>query len=240
MTEEHVFDLIPAYTLGTLDDDEIVHVDKHLSACKTCQAEVQSYQLVINDLPLGTSLSSPPRGLKSKILSQAIQLEKASESREEIGFWESLRKAYYSLAPTWGVASLVIVLALFVSNILLWQQFNNLTQSNKGILASIEMIGSEITPDATGKLVTSVDGEYGVLVVDRLPQLDSKEQYQLWLIKDGDRTDGGVFSVNEEGYGALFVSSELPLSYYSAFGVTVEPAGGSPGPTGAKVLGGES
>jgi len=46
--------------------------------------------------------------------------------------------------------------------------------------------------------------------------------------------------VNEEGYGSIVVSSqEQPLISYSDFGVTVEPAGGSLGPTGEKVLGGE-
>jgi anti-sigma-K factor RskA len=58
-----------------------------------------------------------------------------------------------------------------------------------------------------------------------------------WLIENGQRTSGGVFSVSQEGYGSLRVSSPQPLSNYSAFGITVEPVGGSPGPTGNKVLG---
>jgi anti-sigma-K factor RskA len=59
----------------------------------------------------------------------------------------------------------------------------------------------------------------------------------LWLIQDGQRTSGGVFSVSDEGYGSLWISSPEPLATYSAFGITIEPAGGSPGPTGDKVLG---
>ena len=85
--------------------------------------------------------------------------------------------------------------------------------------------------------MVSTDGEHGTLVVDGLPALDEERQYQLWLIEDGQRTSGGVFSVNPEGYGSLWVLSPEPLSGYSAFGITIEPAGGSPGPTGAKVLG---
>ena len=56
---------------------------------------------------------------------------------------------------------------------------------------------------------------------------------------DGLRTSGGVFSVSEEGYGYLEVSSEKPLFDYSEFGITTEPLGGSQEPTGEKVLGGE-
>jgi anti-sigma-K factor RskA len=47
-----------------------------------------------------------------------------------------------------------------------------------------------------------------------------------------------VFSVSKEGYGALTVAAEQPLNIYSALGITVEPRGGSPGPTGEKVMGG--
>jgi anti-sigma-K factor RskA len=75
------------------------------------------------------------------------------------------------------------------------------------------------------------------LVVDHLPPLDPAHQYQLWLIQDGQRTSGAVFSVNPEGYGSVWVSSPQPLANYSAFGVSIEPAGGSLAPTGARVLG---
>jgi anti-sigma-K factor RskA len=87
-------------------------------------------------------------------------------------------------------------------------------------------------------LFLSKNGEYGTLMVDHLPPLGQDQQYQLWLIKDGKRTSGGVFSVNLDGYGSLWVTSPEWLANYSALGITIEPTGGSPGPTGAKVLGG--
>lgn len=240
MAEEHVFDLIPGYALGALDEDERKLVDEHLADCKTCQAEFQSYKIVVDDLPLGVKISSPPPGLKAKILAQVTEERKPTASQEGIGFWEAVRNALVSHAPAWGALSLVVVLALVVSNLLLWRQLGSLRASNQQVLTTIAMNGTELTPEASGMLVMSVDGEYGVLVVDRLPHLDNSEQYQLWLIQDGQRTSGGVFSVNDEGYGSLLISSVQPLSSYSAFGVTVEPAGGSPGPTGVKVLGGET
>ena len=88
-------------------------------------------------------------------------------------------------------------------------------------------------------LVIGSDGDEGGLVVEDLPALDANHQYQLWLIdRDGQRTSGAVFSVDAEGYGTTMVTSPLPLTSYVAFGVTAEPIGGSPGPTGQKVLGG--
>jgi anti-sigma-K factor RskA len=69
--------------------------------------------------------------------------------------------------------------------------------------------------------------------------LGSDQQYQLWLVLDDERTSGGVFSVDYYGYGAMVIHAPRPLNEYTSFGVTVEPAGGSPAPTGEKVLGGE-
>ena len=88
-------------------------------------------------------------------------------------------------------------------------------------------------------IVMSLDGEYGTLVVDHLPNLEAERQYQLWLVRDGIRTSGGIFSVSEEGYASLIVSSPDPLDSYQAFGITIEPSGGSPGPTGERVLAGQ-
>ena len=101
----------------------------------------------------------------------------------------------------------------------------------------IAMVGTGAAPASAGTLVVDSEGEYGTLVVEGLPALDQDHQYQVWLIRDGQRTSGGVFSVSPEGYGALMLSSPEPLSSYPAFGVTIEPEGGSPGPTGDKVLG---
>jgi len=81
----------------------------------------------------------------------------------------------------------------------------------------VMLTGTEAAPGVTGTIVISTAGESGTLVVDGLPSLDEARQYQLWLIRDGQRTSGGVFSVNPdlsrftyhdrpryEEYGAFF------------------------------------
>ena len=96
--------------------------------------------------------------------------------------------------------------------------------------------GSEAAPEARGIIYISADGRNGTLVVDGLPTLGEEQQYQLWLIVDGQRDSGAVFSVNLEGYRGQQIEAPRPLRDYGAFGVTIEPAGGSPGPTGQRVL----
>jgi anti-sigma-K factor RskA len=134
---------------------------------------------------------------------------------------------------------LVVVAVLVIGSLWLGGQLGGPGDAiEPGVLRTINLTGTEAAPEATGLLVVSLDGEHGTLVVDGLAPLGQEQQYQLWLIQDGQRTSGGVFSVSEEGYGSLWISSPEPLSSYGAFGITIEPAGGSPGPTGDKVLGG--
>ena len=80
------------------------------------------------------------------------------------------------------------------------------------------------------------NGEATLSITD-LPKLPADKQYQLWLIQDGQRDSGAVFSVDTNGSAQVNIDAKRPLTEYRAFGITIEPAGGSPGPTGERVLG---
>jgi len=235
--EEHILDLIPAYALDCLDQDDELLVADHLAGCAACRAELEEYQAVVEDLPLAMVASQPPPRLRENILQQARQSKEAAAAAQKSAPPRQSRPIWS--APAFSFLSLVIVLLLGASNLLLWSRLNAVERQSQESLRTVTLQGTAITPQATGMLVISVDGEHGTLVVDRLPVLDESQQYQLWLIRDGMRTSGGIFSVDEYGYGAVWVHAPDPLASYPAFGITIEPAGGSPGPTGDKVLGGE-
>lgn len=237
--EKHLFDLLPAYALGSLDNEEERQVSEHLATCTICRAELQAYEQVVQDLPLAIAQIDPPGNIKDAIMAHARNDGEAIGQPPGQTWWERITQTMRASAPAWGMASLILILILGISNLVLWGRLSEVERVAQNVLISIPMQGTEVTPQAVGMIVVSRDGEHGTLVVDGLPVLDEISQYQLWLIRDGQRTSGGVFSVDEEGYGNLWVSSPDPLLSYSAFGITVEPAGGSPGPTGDKVLGGE-
>ncbi len=72
--------------------------------------------------------------------------------------------------------------------------------------------GSDYAPGAVGTIVVSRDGEHGALVVDGLGTLNPGQQYQLWLIRKGVRTSGGVFSVDIHGYATMYVRITAAVS----------------------------
>ncbi len=225
----HVLELLPAYSLECLDQDEASRVAEHLASCSECRAELLAYEAITAQLALGAPESSPPARLKGEILRsvQAPRTDAASARREG--------RSWRRTAPAWGIAALVLLVALIASNLWWWQRSDSV---GPGEMQVVAMVGTDEAPAATGTLLITADGEYGTLIVDHLPPPDAGLGYQLWLIRDGERVSGGMLNVSPEGYGVLEVSSPEPLSSYSDFGVTIEPAGGSPGPTGDKVLGG--
>jgi anti-sigma-K factor RskA len=228
-THTDIFNLIPGYALGCLDDDELILVSEHLADCVECQTELQSYGSIIDRLALAAPETLPSPALHRRLMQQ-IQVPPSQHIPQE-----SSRNLWGWITPFWAGAGLLIILILTASNLFLWWQLNQPAQPD--MLNSIMLTGTQVAPDATGVIILRSYGEYGTLVVDHLPPLDTDYQYQLWLIDDDQRTSGGVFSVSDNGCSSVEILTSEPLDSYSAFGISIEPAGGSPGPTGQKVLG---
>ena len=238
--QEHIVDLIPGYALNALSHEEQRNVQLHLAQCASCSAELVAYQFVVDQLAFAAPEFSPPPRLKQAILGRVGTQTLAPSAPVRQNWLENLRRRLVSLlpaSPTWSLVSLILILVLAGSNLALWQQMRGIRQEQ----AEYRMVSLEPTqsaPGSSGLLVISPGGRFGALIVDGLADLPANRQYQLWLTKDGKRTSGGVFSVIQGGYGVLRVNAPEPLINFQSFGITIEPFGGSPRPTGDKVLGG--
>ena len=224
----HVRESLPAYALECLDQEEASRVATHLASCAECRAELAAYEAVTAQLALGGPDALPPASLRDQIMGR-VRAPAVAPARRAPHPWGR------RVTGAWGLAALVLLVALVASNLWWWQRSQRVGPSAMQMVA---MAGTEKVPGATGTLLITADGEYGTLIVDGLPALEPGLAYQLWLIRNGQRVSGGMFAVNDEGYGVLEVWSPEPLASYTAFGLTIEPAEGSPGPTGDKVLDG--
>jgi anti-sigma-K factor RskA len=234
----HVLDWIPGYALDCLSHGEMLQVAEHLSGCASCRAELEAYRQVVDQFTLAIPEISPRPALKQNLLQRLAEgpVQAPAES-----FWSRFWKGGQGsrrAQPAWALAGLLLIVILAAGNVWLLWRVNRLEAATPENFQVVLLAGTDKAPTASGILVINQDGESGTLVVDSLPPLDEARQYQLWLIQDGKRSNGGVFSVLPNGYGTLAIYSEQPLNNFSTFGITVEPAGGSPGPTGDKVLGG--
>ncbi|MDD5368747.1 MAG: anti-sigma factor [Anaerolineaceae bacterium] len=232
----HVFDDLAAYALGSLEPQEQQRVSGHLEQCGSCQKELAAYQAVTDQLMLAVPERTPSPDLRARILNQ-VASQADPILNERVSWIERLKNFLIAPVPAWGlVAALAIIVALIAFN-LLGLGGNQTAAAND--FRVVRLAGTESAAAATGWIVISRDGQAGTLIVQNLPPLGEAQQYQLWLTKDGERKSGAVFSVDSSGYASNWVYSQEPLSEYRQFGITIEPRGGSPGPTGAKVLGGK-
>lgn len=233
--ETHVLDLLPAYALGSLEADELRRVEEHLVSCLVCRKESQAFQTVAEELSLAAPASLPSPDLRDRLM-QRVQasrpMERASSPVPARPFWERL-------LPVWGLTSLFLILGLALSTLSLWQRINHLEFATApGGMRAVPLSATNNAPQATGFVLISADGDDGALVVDGLPSLGESQQYQLWLIRDGQRTSGAIFSTDEKSYGGTRIRAPRRLTDYAAVDVTIEPTGGSSQPTGKPVLAG--
>lgn len=233
----HVFDLLPAYALGALDEADAELVASHLASCYLCRTELGSFQAVVEVLPLAVPEASPPPALKSRLMNQMQSLRAPKPVRVQPARPPLLQR----LLPIWGFASLLLIVVLAASNLLLWRQVNNreVFTGPLGMRAIALNNNVEAAPRGSGFVLISADGEEGALVVDALPELDPSLQYQVWLIRDGQSLRGPAFTVDETGYRGARIEAPESLLSYSEIAVTIEPVeGDDPSPTGEQVLGG--
>lgn len=88
-----------------------------------------------------------------------------------------------------------------------------------------------------GALIVDKNGKFGVLQLEGVTALPEDQDFQLWFIINGeDRVSGGVFDATDDHTALHFVELPDDFDAFEAAGVTVEPKGGSPAPTGASVL----
>ena len=234
MSKAHVDELLPAYALGSLDSDEYLLVSQHLAGCPQCQEALAAYEDVVAAMPLAVAEAEPTNSLRQKILDDVGATEAEPRGFKQQSSTSRFR-SFLAATPAWGWAGLAIILLLVTSNILLWGQMES--RPNPDTFMVFTLRGTENGPRAEGLLILDKDGDTGTLVVNELSPLDESQQYQLWLIAGEERTSGAVFSVSDRGYGRAYISLPESLSTYTGVGITIEPAGGSPGPTGPKVLG---
>lgn len=232
--DDHVVELLAAYALGALDDAEVAQVEAHLPGCAACRAELREIEAITNDLPLAIAEVNPPASVQQQLWANINPPQTEMVHQKRPSLWQQMIATYkqHRAIAFSQLALLALVLILFTSTILLWQQANKLSSATqRGRLQAIHLNSTGVIPDADGYLTVSGDGLSGAIILDQVPQLAEDQQYQLWLVKDGMRVSAALLSVDELGYGGGRVNAPESLFNYSSAEVTIEPVDGSSQPT---------
>ncbi len=135
----------------------------------------------------------------------------------------------------------------------LQQQNNTLQQVNKTLqeevreqqtqFASLSKIESAIVvpPTDAGPIEASgtlfLNGDQGTFLLAGLEPLPEDQTYQLWVAADDQPiVSAGLVPLNDGPITAFSFTPPLPADEITVVGLSIEPAGGSPEPTGEIVL----
>lgn len=237
------FENIPAYALGALDAEESRALEAHLQTCPSCQAELESYRKVGENLLMAAPPQDPPAALRRQLQARLPSAQKARRPRPGWSLGQ-LNLGQLGLATA---AILLLVLNLFsflqIRSLQLQQErLARQLETSQTALAMLTYPDSETLPlegpGIVGTLLLDRDRNVALLTAWNLPDLQADQTYQVWLIDpQGGRTSGGIFEPESElPFTSATIISADSLANYVGIGVTVEPAGGSPQPTGERVF----
>ena len=105
----HVKELIPAYALNCLDNDEAAQVAAHLNDCPVCRAELESYQQVVDELAYTAPDAIPPAGLCDRLRKVVQPAPTESPSQP---WWQTLADLFRRPVPAWSLAGALALLLI--------------------------------------------------------------------------------------------------------------------------------
>ena len=257
---ERIEDLFPLYALGALTDEERMQVDAYVASAPDAEARLAELIRAASALPYAAEPVDPSPEVKQAVMERVnadARARSAAARRNPLPrLWDAVRlrlRARWVMPVAAGLSVLAAGAAFAWAVSLngevarlraqlaalqrdLAQQRQTLAQIAAPNVRTMAIAGTEHQPAARGQLVADPRSTSAVLVVSGLLPLNPGQVYQFWLIRGESPVSAGVFSVDEEGRAVLSVTSTDTLGSFDAMGVSIEPEGGSPQPTGDIVM----
>ncbi len=231
---------IPAYALGALDVDDSAALEIHLRNCRGCQSELEQYRAVGEGLLLAVAPQPPSAALRRRLQARLP----AARQGFGFSFLRVMSFGQFALALTvilliaLNYISFIQIQALQKRQVQLEAQIKN-GQAALSLLSSSDTRLLPIRADGiSGTILVDKPNNIATLVIWNLPVLNSNQTYQIWWIDgQGKRSSAGLFqaAVGQAFTTETIVSSQA-LATFKGLGVTVEPAAGSPQPTGVRIF----
>ncbi|MFI6676242.1 anti-sigma factor domain-containing protein [Kribbella sp. NPDC050470] len=228
MSEPDVHTLTGPYVLDALPDDERARFEDHLAECAYCTTEV--FELREAAVKLATQVATPPPPtLKVGVMSAIDEIRQLPPlvpgATDELARRRVSRRSVLALA-----AAALAVAATGGIAIDQYRDKQEVIQANDRVAEVLaepdaRTLHSPVTGGGQATIVASEQADAAVVVLRDLPQLPADRTWQLWLI-DPNRTAHSV------GLASGDLTTVVDgASGKAAFGLTVEPDGGSPAPT---------
>ncbi len=229
---------IAAYALDALPPDETAAVSAYLAEHPEAHALCEEYRAIVGMLPYAAAPSEPPPFLRDGVF-RSIRGERQRRHRLP------LPPVRYRFISAFAACALLLLL---VWNIGLQVRTSPPARADASIsdilsqpgLVTYAMMPQPDAPDASGRIYLSSTHDQAAMSVWRLPHLSPDQTYQLWFrLDDQTRVSITTFSVDAKGAAVVRLNVPRMSHAYVQCGITLEPSGGSPQPTGPRMLSSE-
>ncbi|WP_020389245.1 anti-sigma factor [Kribbella catacumbae] len=235
-TTPDVHTLTGPYVLDALPGDERLEFEQHVVDCAACGTEVNELREAAVKLASGVA-TVPPSQLKARVLAAVSQVRQHHPILEsEIDGMVVAPRRSLCRWPSLTLAAAAMAVAL-AGGIALDQYRDNTAISRQNhqmaaVLAEPDArtVHGKVSGGGQATVVASTRRDTAVVVLKGLQPLSSKQTYQLWLI-DSTQTAHSIGLVDGRTAGELTKVIAGGVAGKVAFGLTVEPEGGSAKPT---------
>lgn len=242
LSHEEVRELLGAYALHAVDEDEQAAIDLHLEDCPQCQQEVRGHREVAT--LLGNTGGTAPDGLWDRIAGQLeespppMRLALPDRQGNVIPIVARQRGRSNRLVVAAVGAAAALVIGLLGTQVLRQDdRINDLESALDGTSITGASVATLSSPagDLAAQAVVLTNGT-GYLLASELPGLTDEQTYQLWGITADGVTSLGVLGARP---GALVPFQAGEVGQFSGLAITPEVAGGAEQPTTDPVVVGE-
>ena len=215
-------ELVGAYALDALSDDERDAFEAHLATCEQCQAELSSLADVLDALADDGAAPDVPAGLSKRIAAElAVTAQDGVVAGAPIADVVPLRPRRLGRILAVAAAS-VAVLAIAASAFV---TLNKPSESDR-IRAASDVV--ELPTGISDVSVFVSEAAGGIAVEGDMPAPAAGKEYQLWVVPaDGSAPIPGPTMGGGETDAAWLTN----LDGAGAIAVSLEPEGGSTKPT---------
>ena len=264
--EAHPLELLEAYALDALDEEETLHVESHLDWCGPCSREAARLQESVAPLELLAERTQPPRELRARLMQS---LEPARSPVTATGGSSKIWiPAARFLLPVAAMVMVGLFTAAVVLNVRLSDRTQGLERENSTLTAqfAISMNENQLMEEklnqlqltsywlanpanqplalkptrsggsSKGVLLLAKDGSGAVIIVTGMKDRSPTSTYQVYLMRQGDRVWAVEVKVDDRGWGTAAFWPKESLFRFDKIELVSETVPGAVSTTADMVL----